>query len=1066
MEATASHVPLRERFVFVRDPSALDEHPPLHSSLFEVEERDSERERTLKLWRKTGRPVDADLRALWLHEVRQVERMMAYEGARRVIVGLVELVEDDEFFGIVLERAGHSLDVLLAEVPRQHWLRNLGARRARRLLWDNVLRLVEALRILHGQGLVHGKLDRRSIVSEGADEPDFLLSGFEWSLRLGADIDATHARLVGRATKKRPKSYSFADDWAALGQLVADLLGVRVRRAGEITSATAGDLTPLTLAERTLLKRLVAPSRLDGVDADAVRAAVMGIVSYVPHGSEIQTGTFLLVFHERFGLEKAVFAATEGQIATDARTEQLDWVRADLGGRVILLSPKAFDPAQHRLRIVTQSMIYELEALRDAGTPVWDVAVCKKMARRGEQLPRAADAEREVEAPIEVARGFRTARELRARLGASVLDWSAFAQRRTEAPSGNAAVVRRALLLVQVVEAVVKALEIYPVNIVRTDRRDNACIVTVRPRSGTDRDRFAARVDLTDTPGTLRRLFEEEHPEADAPWTLSRTNSLGARRDDDMNARFVGIVNHEGHVAYEFELDYEPPADLTRCFLRSSGDPGTEQVIRRRLRTLAELEARADLADMLEDPWRERRTVHEPLSDDAKFRSLDGPKQDALRLLWATLPVFCVVGPPGVGKTMLATEVLRRKFASERAARVLLSAQGHDALEHLQLEVKKVLAEAGLQNLLIVRSVTDDRPNTDGADVAAAQHLATFAASALVSELPVTLRARIEALAKLARTGAPAATQEEQTSLRAMGNLIRDAANIVIATANSGDIERLVEAREQFDWVIVEEAAKATGPEMVGPLMLSGRRLLIGDHYQLPPFDADRLGKILRDDSLVMEAIKMAEFVAEPLVGDDNLRQLTRIDAGVRRETASLALRLVEPFRTFVEDDERHRERRETAPAISATLTEQRRMDPAIAELVSRSFYKGTLKTEAGRAALAETQGPPFLHLPPLPPSPIVVVDFPHVNATRRGEPLERGRPRWHNPAEVDSVCEVLRHVRAPEGGKKPTLAILSPYSAQVEPNKVPNRRRATRHVGASRTLWSRSRGARLRRHR
>ena len=129
-----------------------------------------------------------------------------------------------------------------------------------------------------------------------------------------------------------------------------------------------------------------------------------------------------------------------------------------------------------------------------------------------------------------------------------------------------------------------------------------------------------------------------------------------------------------------------------------------------------------------------------------------------------------------------------------------------------------------------------------------------------------------------------------------MGNLIRDAASIVIATANSGDIERLVEAREQFDWVIVEEAAKATGPEMVGPLMLSGRRLLIGDHYQLPPFDADRLGKILRDDSLVMEAIKMAEFVAEPLVGDDNLRQLTRIDAGVRRETASLALRLVEPF--------------------------------------------------------------------------------------------------------------------------------------------------------------------------
>ena len=72
-------------------------------------------------------------------------------------------------------------------------------------------------------------------------------------------------------------------------------------------------------------------------------------------------------------------------------------------------------------------------------------------------------------------------------------------------------------------------------------------------------------------------------------------------------------------------------------------------------------------------------------------------------------------------------------------------------------------------------------------------------------------------------------------ALNAVSSLVLDSANIVISTANSPDIERLVEAREQFDWVIVEEAAKATGPELVGPLMLSGRRLLIGDHHQLPP---------------------------------------------------------------------------------------------------------------------------------------------------------------------------------------------------------------------------------------
>jgi superfamily I DNA and/or RNA helicase len=46
---------------------------------------------------------------------------------------------------------------------------------------------------------------------------------------------------------------------------------------------------------------------------------------------------------------------------------------------------------------------------------------------------------------------------------------------------------------------------------------------------------------------------------------------------------------------------------------------------------------------------------------------------------------------------------------------------------------------------------------------------------------------------------------------------------------------------------------------------------------------------------------------------------------------------------------------------------------------------------------------------------------------------LERGRPRWHNPSELQSVVEVLRHVRARPGKKKPTLAVLSPYKAQVD---------------------------------
>jgi hypothetical protein len=36
--------------------------------------------------------------------------------------------------------------------------------------------------IVHAQGLVHGKLTAEVIMTDASDEPDFQLSGFEWSL--------------------------------------------------------------------------------------------------------------------------------------------------------------------------------------------------------------------------------------------------------------------------------------------------------------------------------------------------------------------------------------------------------------------------------------------------------------------------------------------------------------------------------------------------------------------------------------------------------------------------------------------------------------------------------------------------------------------------------------------------------------------------------------------------------------------------------------------------------------------------------------------------------------------
>jgi len=68
-------------------------------------------------------------------------------------------------------------------------------------------------------------------------------------------------------------------------------------------------------------------------------------------------------------------------------------------------------------------------------------------------------------------------------------------------------------------------------------------------------------------------------------------------------------------------------------------------------------------------------------------------------------------------------------------------------------------------------------------------------------------------------------------------NLLLRSSDVTIATTSSYVIEEMIADGEQFDWVVIEEAARALGAELIGALLLGNRRIMIGDHRQLSPFD-------------------------------------------------------------------------------------------------------------------------------------------------------------------------------------------------------------------------------------
>lgn len=262
--------------------------------------------------------------------------------------------------------------------------------------------------------------------------------------------------------------------------------------------------------------------------------------------------------------------------------------------------------------------------------------------------------------------------------------------------------------------------------------------------------------------------------------------------------------------------------------LASTEDKGEQIKIDRQLRTIERVRCGAVLNPTLLSSFIEPLTANtEKAVCDKYYLDLNDAQKNAVQTALADNELTLIQGPPGTGKTQVIAEICLQFYKKNPGIRILVCSETHVAVNNL---IHRIAEQNDQIRIVRIR----DKENDDTIDEFSVETLLkdyfTWASSCIQNKDALNIIAE----------------ELNEPSNRSLEKALALSANVAGMTCNRAAAYDFRDTTEMFDVAIIDEVCKATLPEILAPLIIARKAVLLGDPKQLPPVFCSEERDIIR----------------------------------------------------------------------------------------------------------------------------------------------------------------------------------------------------------------------------